>query len=244
MNQQADPVPERPRRHGLILLGSATKGKAAYEHIRASIIDGTLAPGSTINQDALANGLGISVIPVREALRRLQGEGLVTVTRGKSVVVAELSARELREVRVVRLKLDPLAAELAAAAPREERAQLKQLAKLPPVDDQPEWQVAHRAFHQAIWDLSGNLILIELLERLWDRRTRYQGIAYPRPYIERAEGLGHEEIARAVLSGNGQLAANLTAAHLTAMFDAEVQEAEAEMLGESGADRLAASGPQ
>src|SRR6266516_989273 len=87
-----------------------TKAEAVYDVIRRRILSGALEPSAPLNQEALAPEFGVSVTPVREAVRRLEAEGLVRFQAHKSVVVAPLSLDELTEIYDIRLTLDPYAA--------------------------------------------------------------------------------------------------------------------------------------
>ena len=96
-------------------LQTTTKAEAVYLEIRARILTGALSPGLQINQEALAASLGVSITPLREALRRLEMEGLARLEAHRTVVIAPLIGRELDELYVIRMELDALAAGLAAA---------------------------------------------------------------------------------------------------------------------------------
>ena len=85
------------------MLNSVTKTEAAYQNLRWNILTGSLAPGLGMNQETLARELGVSPTPVREALRRLESEGLVRFAAHSTVNVAPLSLRELDELYQVRL---------------------------------------------------------------------------------------------------------------------------------------------
>jgi len=170
--RRANPSPSR--RVPLIAL---TKAEAAYVEVRAQIIEGTLAPGSTIHQESLANALGLSVTPLREALRRLEGEGLIALRPHHVVSVLPLTRRELGELCVARVRLEPLAASLAAesATPRE-LSEISALARQSQARDLHAQLRAHREFHHSIYAASHNAVLADLLEHLWTRTDRYRAI--------------------------------------------------------------------
>ncbi|MDT7919871.1 MAG: GntR family transcriptional regulator [Meiothermus sp.] len=102
--------------------------EAAYAHLRGAILAGSLLPGARISEPGLAQELGISRTPVREALQRLAQEGLVELLPGKGARVRVLSAEEVREVYDVRALLEGEAAALAAQNATE--AELNRLEKL------------------------------------------------------------------------------------------------------------------
>ena len=94
--------------------GFATKSDLAYTRVRGLILSGELAPGAVLPQAALAQQIGISTTPLREALRRLKQEGLVELDAHRDARVRPLDATEARDLLELRRSLDPLAASLAA----------------------------------------------------------------------------------------------------------------------------------
>jgi DNA-binding GntR family transcriptional regulator len=145
--------------------------------VRDRILSGKAPPNSPIRQDALASELGISKIPLREALARLEQEGLIHSFTNRGFFVRDLSASEAEEVYALRLKLEPDAIAMAS-----ERATLEEhgvaedtLASLYEVTDAGGEGVGafNRAFHLALLRPSGQLITINILERLHVLSERY-----------------------------------------------------------------------
>jgi DNA-binding GntR family transcriptional regulator len=158
-----------------------------------------LRPAAPLNQDALAVELAVSVTPVREAVRRLEAEGLVRLQAHKTVIVAPLSRNELREIYEVRLQLDPHAAFLATRrASDEEIAEVERLARAPVSDDASEQVRLNRAFHREIYSLCGNALLIQILDRLWERTDRYRLLLASGDAVLFAAAPEHLEIANAM----------------------------------------------
>src|ERR1700761_4725232 len=93
---------------------SASKADLGYARLSPAILDGTMKPLARLNADEIARRLGVSKIPVREALQRLEIQGLVTQTQHAGASVAPLSETEIDGIRYARLALDPLVARLAA----------------------------------------------------------------------------------------------------------------------------------
>jgi DNA-binding GntR family transcriptional regulator len=93
--------------------GAVTTADAAYQALRQGILQGDLAPGERLRSDALANDLRVSRTPVREALRKLEAEGLVERS-GSGLIVREFSEKDLTELFYVREALEGMAARLAA----------------------------------------------------------------------------------------------------------------------------------
>jgi DNA-binding GntR family transcriptional regulator len=153
----------------------STKAEGAYRLVRKQILEATLAPGSVIEQEAMAAGLGLSTTPLREALRRLETEGLLHQVAHREMVVPKLSRREFDEIYKVRLQLDPyaigIAAETATEAEREHVNTLRlEMARYSGV----HYVWAHRNLHAAMYSSAHNLVLTEILDTLWDRTVRYR----------------------------------------------------------------------
>jgi DNA-binding GntR family transcriptional regulator len=196
-----------------------TKTDMAYWQVRQEILDGTLAPGISLDQEALADRLGLSTTPVREALRRLESERLVVSRAHRDTYVAELSQEVLADTYAIRLKLDPLAVSLAAkSAEPADLETIGELARVRPSGDTTEQLRQNRAFHRAVYVSCGSEVLTEILDLLWDRSDRYRLLSIREerdPAKLRSE---HVEIADAVVAGDGRLAARLMTAHITRSY--------------------------
>ncbi len=122
----------------------------------ATIFDGAYGPGSRLNIADLAKRLDVSAIPVREALRRLEAEGLVEFQPNRGVVVRQLSAAELRELFLVRLPLETLAATEASRRRSEKSLQTLQsiLRKMDGTRQDEVWRALHEQFHEELYTLS------------------------------------------------------------------------------------------
>jgi DNA-binding GntR family transcriptional regulator len=141
----------------------------AYEAVREAITSGALVPGTRLREAALAHHFGISTTPVREALRRLDREGLVRLSPNRGAIVAEFDLREILDLFEIREVLECRAVRRAAAqqsrAVQAAEAVLAAAAKQVAQRDRVEWNRLEVAFHRAINDLSGNFELAELTER-------------------------------------------------------------------------------
>ncbi|GAA1313103.1 GntR family transcriptional regulator [Saccharothrix xinjiangensis] len=195
-----------------------TKAEFAYHEVRRRVLTGALAPGAVINQGLLAEEIGISTTPLREALKRLKAEGLVELGAHRD---AELRAEEARDLLEVRRALDPLAARLAAARRTDEDVRAMReaavgLHALPP-DQAYDELLAHRRFHAALYRASHNALLVEALDGLWDKTDRYRRLALEagRDEAERAKkDHEHAALLDLVVSGDGDGAAALMLAHV------------------------------
>jgi Transcriptional regulators len=200
---------------------SLTKADAAYSEIRARILSCDLPPGSVIDYDLLAGWLGSSPTPVREALRRLEAEQLVSVRAHSHVRVAPVSIEEFREFHAIRLGLEPLAAEQAAISATD--ADINTLRRLQ--DDEaandPSAVVLgrSRAFHRAIYCAAGNRTMIQVLDNIWDRLDRYRVIFAKAGAASRCNSPEHAQILEALAARDGKLAGERLRADLEVTFN-------------------------
>jgi DNA-binding GntR family transcriptional regulator len=142
----------------------------AYVALRDAITSGSLLPGTRLREAALARHFAISTTPVREALRRLDREGLVRLSPNRGAVVAEFDLREILDLFEIREVLECRAVRRAALQQSRDvhkaetlmHAAAKQVAR----HDRVEWNRLEVAFHRAINDLSGNFELAGLTERI------------------------------------------------------------------------------
>jgi DNA-binding GntR family transcriptional regulator len=194
----------------------ATKAEAVYSELRQRILSGIIEPAAPLNQDAIAPELGVSITPVREAIRRLESEGLVRFQAHKTAIVAPLTRSELSEIYDVRLQLDPHAAELATTAVTEaDLRELDRLAKARPAREPMEQVKLNRAFHRAIYARSGNTTLTETLDRLWERTDRYRVILISRHDTELLAAMReHVQIVDAMRTRKPRVVAKLVHAHV------------------------------
>ncbi|MFI8527611.1 GntR family transcriptional regulator [Promicromonospora sukumoe] len=158
--------------------GILTKNDYAYTELRSRILSGDLPAGGVIPQGELAQQLGLSTTPLREAIRRLTAEGLVELSAHRDARVARLSAEEARQLHEVRERIDPFAAALAAEhrKPHDLAEMEDALGRLVPIraDTSVDALLKHRDFHRAVYQASGNEVLVDILERLWDKADRYR----------------------------------------------------------------------
>jgi DNA-binding GntR family transcriptional regulator len=195
-----------------------TKAELAYQQLREEILNGTLAPGTPLDQIALAMRIGLSTTPVREALRRLESERLVVGRAHHNAAVADLSPDVLAATYAVRQRLDPLAVSMAAAGASDGAlATIGELARTDPPTAAVERIEHNRAVHRAIYRACGNEVLIEILDLLWDRSHRFRLLASDDAPDAADVHAEHIAIADAVASREAAIAANLMAAHIRAL---------------------------
>jgi DNA-binding GntR family transcriptional regulator len=224
------------------MLGSLTKSEAVYRETRWRILTGALAPSVPINQAELALQFGVSPTPVREALRRLESEGLVTFVAHAMVLVSALDLREFDDLYAIRVRLDPYAGHLAALnRTPQDIAALEELSRprLPADGEVHDRLEANRKFHRAVYSACGNKQLTAMLDQLWDRTERYRSILVAnesdgaKSVLRRHSDHDHEAIASAVIAGQASRAEALLQGHVQNSHDtirAILQESMAQMV--------------
>lgn len=179
------------------------------------IISGVIAPGARLRQDHIAEEFGASHVPVREAFRRLEAQGLVVSEPRKGVKVAGFSAEEVREVAGMRAALEVLA--LRNAMPNMTRAILDQAEQA--IHDGERaghvevWEAANRAFHRAILAPCNMPRLMRTIDDLHAASARFLFSGW-RAEWEVPTDRDHLAILRALRAGDGVLAASLLERHV------------------------------
>jgi DNA-binding GntR family transcriptional regulator len=181
--------------------------------LREMIVAGQLAPGAPLRQRDLAAQFEVSATPIREALRRLEAEGLVVGDAHRGATVAKPDQGALADNYRIRAALEPLAAQMAT-----ERIDAEALADLTEINQTiralPEGDLAYREhntrFHFAIYQASGSPVLVSLIRMLWQSLPQR-----PAPTRSQAESVRqHAEIIEAIRRRDGARAAALTAQHI------------------------------
>ena len=190
-----------------------------YVHrtIREAILDGKLEPGTTMSQVMLADELGVSRTPLREALRMLQNEGLIESEPNRRVRVSEVSIADVEELYTMRVPLEVNALRLSMSEfTPEDIARLEgfmaEMAHFAAEEDYGRWHVPHRAFHEGLTEKAGPRYEA-LLMQLFDHAERYRRIHAGRSFSDRTSK-EHRDILDAVKAGSDDDAAARLAQHL------------------------------
>jgi DNA-binding GntR family transcriptional regulator len=196
-----------------------TKADAAYVEIHRRIVEGELAPGTVLDQGALARELGVSTTPVREALRRLEMEKLVEMSAHREARVVSVSPKDVRYLYEVRLELDSLAAGLATE--RATKAEVDAIERLAAIQGRTPLKQAsvNRRFHRGVYSACHNPVLVEELDSLWDRTDSYRlALLSASPSEAVLANHEHAEIAAAIRERDPGRVRELIRAHLLASF--------------------------
>ena len=143
--------------------------------LREAIADGSLADGTVLRQDDLALRFGFSRMPIRDALRQLEAEGIVQIHPTKGAQVARMDATEIREIFALRDLLESQALNLSVPTlgsdKLDEAAQV--LARIDAEPDVARWGALNRTFHLALYSACGNARLLGLIEAHHNAADRY-----------------------------------------------------------------------
>lgn len=191
-----------------------------FEKLKDMIVNGDLRPGERLMEIRLAEMLGVSRTPVREAIRKLELEGLVVMLPRKGAYVADISKKEIMDVLEIRAVLDKLATGLAAERmTKPEKEELKRVL----ASFEKNFKAANIEgmisddikFHEIIYAASKNERLQHIMNNLREQVMRFR-IIYLKEIYRKNENLlnEHKQIVEAILSGDVQKAQNIAEEHI------------------------------
>lgn len=195
---------------------AVTAAQKAYDEIKRRITDGALAEGAPIRQDEIAQAIGVSKIPVREALSRLESEGLVVLTPNAGATVATLTIGDYIEMLDMRLALECRALELAV--PNMASSDIMKARQLLSAYDQAmtqeDWSDLNMRFHACLYAPANRPRLVAMIRSVQDHmgrmlRLRVSGVAgHGRSHLE------HIDILEACEQGDTVKAVALLRKHI------------------------------
>jgi DNA-binding GntR family transcriptional regulator len=166
------------------------------DEVRRAILDGSLAAGSALSIAELSERLDVSHIPVREAMRRLEGEGLIELRRGRSAVVAPLSTEDLTDVFGMRAVLEAdvmaRAVELYSDSNVEVLEAAWEALEVRPDDTADQLSARHAAFHQLLLRPAATEWASRLLDLVWQAGERYMYLVFAEALDSPPGRLRHE----------------------------------------------------
>ena len=204
----------------------AGSSRADYvkDRIREAIQAGRYQPGERIRETEVAEWLEVSRTPVREALRRLESDGLLTFISWRGVVVADLDRQQVSELYVMREVLEGTAARLAARHIGEAEIDLLKvlLERASENEDNPDRLIEiNRQFHETIYAAAHNRYLIQTLEQMRNALALLRGATFAVP--GRAEIAEHEAIYIAIRDRDPDAAEKAARAHMATAQRARLQ---------------------
>lgn len=193
-----------------------TTSELIASQLRQAILRGELKSNQPLRQDKLAEEMGVSKIPIREALAQLKAEGLVTYKSNRGAFVTALSAAEAAEIYLMRLALEPLA--LAQALPRYTTQDLLQaehaLTLLDLEQDPAGWMTRNWEFHAALYQPAAMPHLLATLARLHLNVGRYQVLYLDSMNAYTQSQREHRDLLRACKNGDDAGAQAILKSHL------------------------------
>jgi DNA-binding GntR family transcriptional regulator len=198
--------------------GQKTLREAVYERLKQAIVEGQIAPGEHLVETKLAERLGVSRIPVREALLRLEREQLVSAS-AKGLIVSSITRTNIQEVYAIRAALEALGCRLAAEKiTPEEKAQLGDILRRSrdciTANDITGLTACDIEFHDVLIAASRNATLKKVLDQLRDSVRRLRAVSIALPGRPEQVLKDHTAIADAVCAGDGERAQSLVHAHI------------------------------
>lgn len=191
----------------------------AYLSLRSAILSGELAPGTILSQVQVAQLVGVSRTPLREALRLLESEGLIEARHNLRVRVAALSSEDLEQLYVLRIVNEASAVRTSVPRMTDEdfadlRSALVLMGEHQRLNDEAGWEAAHRRFHHLLVRHAGDRV-VRLLTQLGEHSERYRHVlirTVPRAWQQGESE--HAAICAACVDRDGARAAALLAQHL------------------------------
>jgi DNA-binding GntR family transcriptional regulator len=204
------------------ILETRTMKDVAYEHLKEAIVGGRLQPGQRLFENQLAEGMRISRTPLREALSKLEQEGLVRRLARGGAVVASVSQREATQLNALRAVLEGLAARQAALRVSTAEVSSTALIGLERTIKRMEDSLSRgdlvgnldfgRRFHLQIWKMADNPPCTTMLGQVMDAMERYRHLIPTRRAGEVIED--HREIVKAIRAGDPEKAEQLMRTHV------------------------------
>lgn len=190
------------------------------DRLRTMILHGELPPGERVKVQRLEEAFGVSQIPIREALRQLEAEGLVTNEPQRGVTVAPMSAQDLLDLYDFRRLVEPeiTARALGAAGPGRDRELRRALRRLYDTIDDPgsdRYMLEHSAFHWALMAPAASPVTRRVVDQLWQMSERYIRLTVASPADRRTYALHHETLCEAMESGDAARVRDEMVRHLS-----------------------------
>jgi len=199
-----------------------SRTEAVLDAIRRAILAGELRPGQSLVETELAQLLGVSKTPVREALKTLAGAGLVTMSAYRGATVRAIDPASAAAIYDLRLLLEPEAVRRAAEAGSSPAGWVSADAALRASDaatDQAQRSLANREFHRALYLACGNSLLVRTLDDLRDQTALVSALSWEQAPSWEQEAAEHQAILAAARRGAAPEAAALLRAHIAGFAD-------------------------
>ncbi len=202
-----------------------------YEELKREILVGEIAPGTRMMEIELADEMGVSRTPVREAIRKLEKEGLVTIEPRKGAYASDVSIKDMVDVLEVREDLEAMAAAMAAQKVNKDEKQALIEATMEykeAVESERTEDIIRcdEKFHQLIVNYSGNKTLIQLFSQVQELALRFRYLYYDDFSRYERMPMEHREIEEAILSGDYEKARVAAGEHVKKLKQFVIDEGE------------------
>lgn len=206
----------------IVLDGYKPLRDVVFETLRDAIITQVLKPGERLMEIQLADEMGVSRTPVREAIRKLELEGLVVMVPRKGAYVAGVSMKDIHEVYEVRAALEMLAVTLAAERITDEEldALERQVLRESEAEENSDENALDNiiyidsTFHDIIYQAAHNQRLVQFVNILQEQLQRFRAASLSRPGRSKTALDEHKQIVEALAERNGELASRLAKEHI------------------------------
>lgn len=202
-----------------------------YEELKRQILIGEIPPGTRMMEVELADVMGVSRTPVREAIRKLEKEGLVTIEPRKGAYASDISIKDMVDVLEVRQGLEAMAASIAAGRIDDEQKNelldvIEKYRVAVEAEDVEEIIKYDEVFHAKIVSISGNKTLMQVFSTVQELALRFRYIYYDD--FNRYENMPkeHQDIEEAIMSGDGERARIAANDHVARLKHFVMQEGE------------------
>lgn len=205
--------------NNLKIEGYELLSQKVYRVLKTEIIKGSLKPGTKLSEGKIAEQMGVSRTPVREALKELSAEGFVKMNPNQAVVISNASVEDVQEVLQIRVVLEGLAARLATKMISEEEIKelekyQKQMEYYAKKDDVLAFGEMDAEFHELILNVCGNNRLIQIRKNLSDQAHRYRIRSLSIPGRLKYSLKEHQEIVEALKRKDAEQADRLSRKHI------------------------------
>ncbi|MHB8172417.1 MAG: GntR family transcriptional regulator [Thermincolia bacterium] len=190
-----------------------------FESLREAIINGNLKPGERMMEIQLAEEMGVSRTPVREAIRKLELEGFVVMVPRKGAYVASISIKDIADVFEIRAALESLAAGLAAERITEDELEsmersLVRVAEATEANDLESLINMDTDFHEILYKASRNERLVQIISNLREQIQRFRTTSLAHPGRMKVALEEHKQIVEAISQRDVEAARNLAREHI------------------------------
>jgi len=194
---------------------------AVTKRLRQDILSGVLTAGQKLDQTSIAERFCVSRMPIRDALRTLEGEGLVQIKPSRGAFVAMINLSEFIQIYQVREALESLAIQLAIPRIRDEELcvlvdYVNNMEKAVQQNDLGRWVDLDRSFHLGSYQACQNPTLLKVIAGFWNATQHYRRVFVSYPSKTDASHIRHKQLLEAFQARDGKRAAKLMVAHIRA----------------------------